>query len=689
VRSPALFVLCSFALACGGGTPEGKQPTVGRSQSAHPAPPIAELPEEFRGQVPTLQHSAVLSTLPDSTMAAIIGKSPSHLATSMESVEILREYPEFFAEYNVALNAALDAKLLEPASWSKLGIDVDSEIGAAFIVHKRAVGLFFASLHDTQAFRASVPHAAQVLGLGKVHQSSVGERHIFRFQRDDEIAVLVNAKSAVLILADRKEDLDRVVADLLGTSGNPTLAESGRLAKSFTGFDYGEDVTGFIAFDTFAARLAEDRNRSGGNNYWLGQLEELENRVEEAKSQAKPQAEIDALEERLAEVLKEYNELALRDTAEAHFTDSIVGTLGTVAFGLDIGDAATGIRTRIHATPKSFADRIFVSGGGPLQTPKRLVEEPLWMLAGHVDRIAALEILKTIVNMEGETMGSVASAARNEFQVDLSAWIELFGGEMSGAFTLNRDLLMTAKNSEQTLNAFGMHIMLGVRDDKAAQELLSKAMQSPALRQYVKGTGEDAVLEIESFNNRPVRITISNGFLDIRSVGETPTTPAWRPHETETVGSPQNLALFVFDPMLLQWLMFSDSYDSYPDHAATYRVDKTPNPTRDAKIAELTTQIDSLRDSRTVIRNARFTKGSNAFGRLVVSARNEPSGALAIFGSLVGTARNIGRAMQAVAESTEGELEEQRTKTLSPLRGIEAELHKLQAERSALHRSRY
>ena len=141
--------------------------------------------------------------------------------------------------------------------------------------------------------------------------------------------------------------------------------------------------------------------------------------------------------------------------------------------------------------------------------------------------------------------------------------------------------------------------------------------------------------------------------------------------------------------MLLQWLLFSDNYDGYADHAAAHSVDETPNPTRDAKIAELTKTINALRDSRTVIRNARFAKGSNAFGRLVVSARNEPSGALAIFGSLVGSARNLGRAMQAIAESTEGELEEQRTKTLSPLQNIEAELHKLQAERSALHRSRY
>ncbi len=677
MRSPALLLLWSLALACGGGTPAGKGPKIGRAQSVHSAP-VAELPIEFRGQVPVLQNSSVLGMLPDTTMAAVVGKSLRHLANTIEFAEILREYSEFFSSANVALSAPQDAKLLEPATWSNLGIDVDAPFGMAFLVRKRAVGLFFAPLTDSKAFLSSVPVAAQAVGLGTVHQSSVGERHIFRFKKDDEVALLVNAGSVVLILADRSTDLDAVLADLLGSSGQQTLAQSGRLAKSFTEFDYGEDVAGFVAFDTFAARISEDRNRDSGDNYWLGQLDEMEKRVEAAKSQAKPQNEIDQLEEKLADVLEEYNAFALRESAEAHFTDNILGDLGTVVFGLDFGGPSTGVRARITATPGSLADRLFLSGGGPLRSPKHLVEEPMWMLAGHVDRVAALEVFKTLLNMEGETVPGLTSEVRNELQIDLSAWLGQVGGEVAGALTLNRDMLLSAKNSYETLNAFGVHIMAEMRNEEAAQKLFDKALQSPALRRYASGTGKNAALEIEGFNARPIRITLADGFLDARSVGPKPSTPAWRDHEASQAGSPQTLALMAFDPMLLQWLWFADPY-YYDEHLP--RANNTePNAAEKARLEALAKKEEALRRKRTVIRNTRFVATSKTFGRLLVTARREPSGSLAILGALIGTASNFGRGIQAVAESIDSALVEQRTGKPSALKNVETELRKLQSE---------
>tara|TARA_R110002096_G_scaffold436057_1_gene666556 strand:+ start:19626 stop:21650 length:2025 start_codon:yes stop_codon:yes gene_type:complete len=674
-----------LVLACGGGAKASEEPKVGSTRAEHAAP-IAELPAEFRGQVSALQNSGVLGMLPETTMAAIVGKSPSHLASSLQFATILREYPAYFSEVNVDLNAAKTASLFDPPTWANIGIDVDAPFGAALVVHKRAVGLFFASLRHTETFLTNVAFAAEALRLGEVRTSTVAERHVLRFGSDDNVAIVVAAKSAILVVADRAADVDTVLAELLGSSDTPTLAQSGRLATSFTGFDYGEDIAGFIAFDTLAARIGEDQNRNSSDSYWLEQLETMEARVEEAKAQAKPQSEIDELEAKLATVLEQYNGRTLQESAEAHFTGSMLGRLGSMAFGIDLGGATTGVRLRVTPAPKSIADRLFVSGGGPLKSPKHLQEEPLWMLAGHVDRLAALEVFKTFINMEGETLGQLTTHAKEELQLDLNACLGLLGGEMSGAFTFNRDMLVSGKTTKDTMDAFGMHVMLEVRDEAAARALLLQAMQSPALQEYVSGTGDSAVLEIESFNNRPIRITIADGFLDARSVGPKQSTSPWRDHERASMGSAQNLALLVVDPLLVPWLLFSGSTSaSRESHSSNSRA----NAELDAKLEEVEAKIDELRNQQGTLRNAAILKGGKALGRLVVTARSEPSGSLAIIGSLVGAASNLGRGVQVVAESFAPEFQELRTGKPSPLQTIKAELHTLQAERLKLWRLRY
>ncbi|MCP4445965.1 MAG: hypothetical protein GY811_11560 [Myxococcales bacterium] len=114
-------------------------------QSSH-VPATADLPSEYRGQTPAHLASSAFGMLPDNTMAAVVAKSALHIAEATDAVAILREYGEAFSRYNIALGSGNTARLLEPTSWSQLGIDVGAPIGAAFMVEKRAVGLFFASL---------------------------------------------------------------------------------------------------------------------------------------------------------------------------------------------------------------------------------------------------------------------------------------------------------------------------------------------------------------------------------------------------------------------------------------------------------------------------------------------------------------------------------------------------------------
>ncbi len=689
MRCQALVLLASLvALACGGGTPPGDRPAVGRTQSTH-TPPIAELPAAYVGQEPVLQHAAMLGMLPDTTLAAIVAKSPSHLAAATDAVEIFREYPAFFAEANIALGADQKGRLLEPATWAQLGIDAAGPIGAAVIVEKRPIGLFLISLADVTAFRSNIDDVARALRLGTANPSSVGERHIIRFSKENDVAILIQAQTAVVIVAARDSDLEPVLAKLVEGGASPTLADSARLAKSFSGFDYGEDVAGFVAFDTIAGKFAEARKKSSGNDYWSTQLEELETNVEDAKASGMPQSDIDELEENLAGVLEQYNRYSLREAAEAHFTDDILGSLGTLAFGMDLAESSTGMRLRIQATPDSLADRLLLTGAGPLDFPKRLQESPLVMLAGHIDRKSATELFTTFVNMEGASIGGFAAKLREEIDIDFDAWLSLVGGEMSGAFTVNRDTLAKAKTSEEMLDAFGMHILFEMRDEQAAQRLFEQALSSPKLKRYRSGTGNSASLDVPSFNNRPIRITLSGRHLEARSLGPAQEGAIWHSHEQAITGRAQNMALGVFDPMVIQWLIFSISpgHNYYAESVSVTSSNGTVPPKLLARLAKVSSQIEELEGRQSALRNTAFLASSSALGRIAMAAQREPAGDLAIYGALVGTAKNAGRGLQTVSESMNEELEYLRTGKRSEAHQVQEQLSKLRAERWELWNS--
>jgi len=671
-------------------TPPTDEPRVSRIQSTHSEPPI-DLPAEFGGQQPIALSSPVLGLLPDTVMAAVVATSPMRFIAATDAVEILKEYKESFAEANLPLTASQDTRLLQPSTWHNLGIDTDGSVGAAVMLENRLVALLFATLSDSEKFLKAIPEIAATVGLGDASIASMGERFIVRFSQKPGFALVVQRQALLLVTCERSSDLEPALKRILGSAQAPSLAQSARVAKAFSGLDYGDDVAGFVALDTIAAALKKDRLKNSGDDYLSSEVERLEAKVETAKASGVPQVDIDEIETSLSEVLRQYNRFSLRQSAEARFSDDVMGTLGTIGFGIDLDGRKAGLRVKIQATPGSLATRLLAPGGGPLELPRRLQEAPLWMLAAHTNKAAMLELFTLILNMDGESALSLAADVKEEFGIPLEKLLGAIEGEVSAALTVNLERLTPDGAAGSPADAFGLHILVELRDPAAVQQLLDQVATASTWRKYKVQEGEVTALEIPSFNKRLLRVHVKDRYLEVVSKGPPSNPPVWSDRESSLTQSASNLALLVLDPMALQWLVLEQGGEMTAEYAYLEGPQATasnePNPKRAARLKDLGTQLAALGRERQVLRTTSMRKSSAALGRAVVVARPDAARSLAIFGSLVGTARNLGRGLQAVVETIEPDLESLRTGEKSERIRLNKKIYELRNEQWKLRMS--
>ena len=255
--SPALRCLVLFSaclVACSGSSsPNSAGPTIGKHRSQH-SWPVIPLPEAYRGQVPALSNAAALNFLPDTTIFAWITASPASLAKSLDGAAILREYKEFYQEASSQLSLPSGATLLDPASWSHLGIDTSKPAGVAVLMEDRLAAVFFVTLKDKALFDRGLTEFGDKAHLGTLRSAHAGESRVLSFSEGGAgLAIVVRGDVAMVFLPDRNSERETFVGQVAGTSSAPSLASSGRFAKSFADFDHGSDYVGYVEVDTLMA----------------------------------------------------------------------------------------------------------------------------------------------------------------------------------------------------------------------------------------------------------------------------------------------------------------------------------------------------------------------------------------------------------------------------------------------------
>lgn len=622
--------------------------------------------------MPALSDASILGFLPDSTVGAWFVRSPNELEASTEFTAILSEYKEFYAELLPLVTVPGGINFLVPSTWPIIGIDPNRPAGVALLVGDSAVGVFFVSLTNKELFKKSLDLLGTHTKIGPVVAASAGESTIYVFQGFDEFAIVVRGDVAMLVVPDRDRDLEPQVLAIAGTGSQPTLASSGRIAKAFAGFDYGKDMAGFLAVDSLAATIINEQDERREVIDAEERAEQLRIQIEEAKAENRSKDEIVHLERVLLRTMQSLPLLRREADGQLALLNDVVGAVGTVAVGVELDGKTTRLRAQFSPTPNSLPSKILQSASRPFALPGRLQESPLFLLGLHIDIDVANKVFDLILAADGEQRQSVSDELKSDLGITLDEMIGIFDGEFSGALTVNTAVsAVSGSHYSRAKDAMGIHLLGHLRDSKSAQTLFDKLCSRPELAGFVVQHDGRKALEVESFNDRKIRIHIADGYLQAVSLGSENTAPKWNKSESDLLSDPNSLGVMVLDPaLLIRTISDSDrrayNYEpqSHEDKAARERA----KPIRK--------ELGDLYTKRSILHKEAYgAKGNSA---RFVAAGHHYSNGYAVRARYEGSNKNLGRNIQAMFEAASPEIRMARSGDIGGLAAIEAKIEKLE-----------
>jgi hypothetical protein len=666
----AIVLLGLTISACGGSKDKG--PTIGKHRAEH-GYANGEISPEFRGQVPALSDASILGFLPDTTVGAWFVRSPRELEASLEFTAILSEYKEFYAELLPMVSGPAGINFLVPSTWPIFGVDPNRSAGVALLVGDSAVGVFFVSLANKELFKTSLDLLGAYTKIGPVVPASAGESTIYVFQGFDEVAIVVRGDIAMLVIPDRDRDLEAQVLAVAGTGSQPTLASSGRIAKTFAGFDHGKDMAGFLAFDTIAAKLMAERDESNSVIEIEAQAEQLRIQIAEAKAENQSKEDIARLERFLMTTMQSLPGLRRKADGELALVNDVLGAIGTVAVGVELDGKTTRLRAQFSPRPKSIPSKILQPASRPFALPGRLQESPLFLLGLHLDIDVASKVFDLIVAADGEARQSISDELMSKIGVSLDEIISLFDGELSGALTVNTaGHVVPGSHYSRAKDAMGIHLMGHLRDVNSAQVLFEKVCSQRALAGFVVERDGGKALEVESFNKRKLRIQISGDYLQAISVGPEDASRKLSTSERGLLEGPTSQGVMVLDPaLMIRTLSNADrrayNYEPRPHEGKAAR----------ARAKPIRKELGALYEKRSALQSAAYGGNENKSARFVATGHAYGNG-YAVLARLEGSSKNLGRSIQSMFEAAVPEIRSARIGGNTELDAIEAQIQKLE-----------
>lgn len=637
------------------------------------------MPKAFAGQRAAIEGAEILRYLPDSTIGAVVVRSPKTLESALSANDIFSEYREPYVEVVAQLTKIAGSNLLKPENLGSIGIDAEKPAGMAVLLKTREMVVFFATLNDPLLFQKSIERVVPTLNIGQLVVQPGKAVTILRLQRDPEIACVIAGTTAMLIVSNRLKDREALLAWLRNGS-EPSLAESGRVKRSFQGLNFGEDAAGFLALDSLIDSIASQSNDED-DNYFLTKANRLETEIETAKSEGAGQNRIDTLETELEKTLQWHEEQQLRRSTEEQLFAQIFAPLGTLAIGIDLDGPQSRLHLQVQALQGSLPARLLARPSRPITLPSRLGAQPLLLLAGHTQPSAMNELLNLALRADGVTRKGAFKEIQTETGLDLEEGIALLEGELGGAITLNKENLIGNSEQKAVENSIGMHLLARVRDPGRAQDYLNAAAKLPDFSKFAKQEAKGATLMVPGpWGNRLIRIEVIDEFLQAKSVDDEAAV-AWLPSEAERLADEHSSALFSFDPVLFTWMTMS-SFRRYRDYGMHQHSASDKKPDR---YQEILKRQAIVREKLHELELQSILGQGKLVGRLTVSAQVR-SDRLSIIGGLFGEAANLGRSAQSYIESLEPELQGLRLDTTSEFLKLRLELDKLREERWDLER---
>lgn len=225
-------VIAAMSWGCGG------------KQKAKPSAEVQAGP--YAPSQPALQATSAAEMLPPEVLLVVAAGSPSRLAEQLGWSALLTKHAPL-VEASAEIKAELGHNLLDPATWTEVGVDPTRPVGLALVGDEDRV-IIFAGLSDEARLLGMVER----VGGKAIVKETVGDATLVTFAGNDNAGLVFRGGQVLLCGGD-----DAVANARAAASRAPadSLAQHGRYTAAMAGLGFGRDLA--VYFDPQAAIAAE------------------------------------------------------------------------------------------------------------------------------------------------------------------------------------------------------------------------------------------------------------------------------------------------------------------------------------------------------------------------------------------------------------------------------------------------
>jgi hypothetical protein len=391
--------------------------------------PVASPPSTDSGgttAIAAVEHPEEL--LPASTVVAFIGKSPRRAAEVFGRDRIAEQFPDLYRSAAALSSSLVGRDMLDPASYSAVGIDPDGRTGVAIVSPDPEVFALFFTLSDPPRFRETVIEVASRAGT-QVVSTSLGGAEILN-EGSDNFAVVIRGDFGVIVAGRSGEHVGQAAQAIATVDPSRALAGS-RTYRRTLGATAPGDLVGYADVAEILARSSARRADAPTMSNWA------QEQLDEARARGHTPERIAEFEAIAKEETERQTRWRKRDEAQAALARQLFSSVEGVALRIDAKPSGAVFELRMPMGEDAFLRRLLREGKGAPPLSWALDGAPLLLLSGSLDTDAYAELVDLVARSAGGSYDGLAAYIKDQASLDLSSLRPLLTGAVGGALTLD------------------------------------------------------------------------------------------------------------------------------------------------------------------------------------------------------------------------------------------------------------
>ena len=433
------------------------------------------------GGRPALLDAPAVSYLPGDTVLAIATRDPAGL---LETFGWSRLRP-YLAKASEELREETGHDLLDPASWTEIGLDVHGSWGFAWLSLEDETFAFWATVRDRDAVRRFLDGIARK-ERDRLTAETFGDALVLQPPRDGNIAFVFRGDVVLFTVSNEGDAAGRAAALAVATTtADDSLARSTAFRGVTDDLGFGRDVAGYVALRPIVYASLGLIGGDGSREPFSSNRWELDRAVNDGAS---PE-EVRALRAAVEEERRWIEEIRRAQATQRALLDTLFEPLGGLAFGLEVREDSIAARLVTDLPRGSLLRRLLRPGDGTPAFVRALDEAPLYLNYARLDLDVVKDVAERMFRAAGGDYEDFERRVRERLRIDLDQdVIATFTGEIG--FAVTGHVTTGAARAMDVVQTMGGGLSLGVRDADKARALASRFFEFPPIREIVRPSGD-------------------------------------------------------------------------------------------------------------------------------------------------------------------------------------------------------